>query len=77
MKTDDLLSILDQELVPSVDLGRLVDKHLLKVFELHGPLVDVFLELSECQTGASGGGARCVSHAGQTSLGCSSSQSQP
>ena len=47
MKVDDLLSVLDQELVPGVDLGGLVDEHLLQVLQLQGPLVDVLLQLSE------------------------------
>ena len=49
MKRNNFLAIPDQELVPGVDLSRLIDEHLLKVLELHGPLVDVLLELSEGQ----------------------------
>ena len=70
MKRNNFLAIPDQELVPGVDLGRLIDENLLKVLELHGPLVDVLLELSEGQAGASGGGACGVGHAGKTGLSC-------
>ena len=73
----DLLPVFYQELVPGVHLGRLVDEHLLEVLELHGPLVDVFLELPEGQAGASSGGARGVGHTGETGLGgASASESQ-
>ena len=47
METDDLLSVLDQQLVPGIDLGGLVDEHLLQILQLQGPLVDVLLQLSE------------------------------
>ena len=31
METDDLLPVLDEQLIPGIDLGGLVDEHLLQI----------------------------------------------
>ena len=44
---DDFVAVLEEHPVPGVDLGGLVDEHLLQILQLQGPLVDVLLQLSE------------------------------
>lgn len=77
VQRNNLLSILDEELVPSIDLGGLVEEQLLHILQLQGPFVDVLLQVPELHgvswlTGA-GHGAGDAAQAGSCSSGGHSS----